>query len=415
VSATETCVRQVDAGASATSSDAETALRGALLDAAEPGAGGCTSWRVDLVGTFLLTDELVWDRAIPLHLVGPAGATARLEAVASGGPGGPVEHRILTAFGMPGAVGRVTLERLVLTGGDVSGVDEGPFSNRGGAVLATDLELVDVELIGNRADLGGAVAAFDLQATRTSFVGNVATTGLESGGAVHAGRNVTLENVTFLANQAGVGGAVWMDAAGVLDATFVTFLGNIADSLGSPGADLHRGTPTGGTAGPVTLRGVLFGGFGAALSGPSCGGEPLPGLGTGLTTVGTFVTDTSCGDAATVVAAPTFGTVPFLTGTSRLPVVVSGVDALGTVACGAGWPTVDQRGLARPQGTTCDAGAVERAAVVGPVPPAPPAPVTPPAEVVQGPVPTSVPAGDGACADGCPHLGRPAGPVLSGR
>jgi hypothetical protein len=352
--------------------------------------------------------------AIPLHLVGPEGGTARLEAVAGGGAIS-VEHRILTALGAPGAVGRVTLERLVLEGGDVSeaatAFPANPFANRGGAVLAEDLRLTDVELIGNRADIGGAVAVTArLEATRTSFVGNLAVDGSGLGGAVHAQGGVTLENVTLRANQASVGGAVWIDASRELAATFVTFVDNIADAAaGSPGADLHRG---GAGSGAVSLRGVLFGRLGAGSTGGSCGGVALPAVGSGLTTSGSFATESSCGDAATVVAAPTFGTVPFLPGTSPLPVIVSGAQALGEVACGAGWPVADQRGLARPQGATCDEGAVERPVVVpSEDPPVPPEPSSGDTsgdtlpEPLPGPVPTSVPAGDGTCADGCPGFG----------
>ena len=403
-SAVESCVREVDATGAGSPADATAALRTALLDAADAGASGCTSWHLDLAGTFIIDGPLVWTRGIPLHLVGPEGGTARLQAVPATGATS-VMHRILIAPPMAGAV---TLERLVLEGGDVSLASAGadPFANRGGAVLAVDLRLIDVELIGNRAAFGGAVAVTSrLEATRTSFVSNLAVLGAAQGGAVHALGDVTLENVTFRANQAGVGGAIWMEASGALAATFVTFVDNIADAgAGAPGADLHRG---GTGTGSVSLRGVLFGGPGAGSTGGSCGGVTLPAVGAGLTAIGSFATEPSCGAAITVVAAPEtleFGTVPFLPGAQPLPVIATGAEVLGAVACGVGWPAEDQRGLARPQGTTCDAGAVERALVVEP--PVPPQPVDPPseplAELLTGPVPTSVPAGDGTCADGCP-------------
>ena len=405
-SAVETCVREIDATGAVSPASATVALRTALFEAADAGASGCTSWRVELSGTFDIDGPLMWTRGIPLRLVGPEGATARLQAVPASGVAS-VRHRILVA---PIAVA-VTLERLVLAGGDVSlastGVDplEDLFANRGGAVLAADLQLIDVELIDNRAAFGGAVAVTSrLEATRTSFVRNRAPLGSDEGGAVHALGDITLENVTFRANQAGVGGAIWMEASGALEATFVTFVDNIGDSgVGAPGADLHRG---GTGTGSVSLRGVLFGGLGPR-SNRSCGGVALPAVGSGLTAIGSFATESSCGAAATVVAAPTFDTVDFLPGTQPLRVVASGPQALAEVACGAGWPSVDQRGLTRPQGASCDAGSVERVVVVEP--PVPPGPVDPPSEPsdepLAGPVPTSVPAGDGTCADGCPGFG----------
>ena len=391
-----TCVRSVDAVAHGVG--AEAALISAL-DAAGSGVDDddCSDWTVELTGTFVLTRHLLWNVAVPLTIVGPAGTTARIEAAAG------ARHRLLTVDTFP-AVVAVTLERLVLTGGNVAFAAVG--DDEGGAVLADDLRLVDVELIANAAVAGGAVSTVDLHAVRTSFVRNEAEFGVGQGGAVLAVGDVVLENVTFSDNVADEGGAMFLDLSaggGTLTATFVTFLDNEATVAGS-GAELHLDAA--GAAPPVTLRGVLFGGPGAGSNADACGGSyDLGGAGSGLVWTDSFATDASCG-APKVSVLPAFDTVAWLAGTSPLPRPGADSPSVDAVACGVGWPTTDQRGLARPQGDRCDAGAVERVAVTPPAPPAPdPAPSS--ASVVEGPVPTAIPAGGGACADGCRALSSP--------
>jgi hypothetical protein len=389
-------VRSIDAVAQG--AGAEAALASALGDAvAGVGVDGCSDWTVELDGTFVLTDDLVWDVAVPLTIVGPAGTAgtiARIEAAAG------AQHRLLTVA--TSRIVEVTLERLVLTGGNVA--LSGMGNDEGGAVLADDLRLIDVELIANAAVAGGAVSTVDLHAVRTSFVRNEAEFGVGQGGAVLAVGDVVLDNVTFSGNVADEGGAMFLDlSAGgaTLTATFVTFLDNEA-SVASSGADLHLDAA--GGAPPVTLRGVLFGGPGAASAVDACGGTyDLAGAGSGLVWTSSFATDASCG-APQVSVLPAFDTVAWLTGTSPLPRPGSDSPSVDAVACGAGWPTTDQRGVARPQGDACDAGAVERIAVAPPAPDPAPDPAPSSASVAEGPVPTAIPAGGGACADGCRAL-----------
>ena len=396
-------MRSVDAAAAG--AGAEAALVSALGDAvAGVGVDGCSDWTVELDGTFVLTDDLVWDVSVPLRIVGPAGTTARIEAAAG------AQHRLLTVDTFP-AVVAVTLERLVLTGGNVAFAAAG--DDEGGAVLADDLRLVDVEFTANAAVAGGAVSTIDLHAVRTSFVRNEAEFGVGQGGAVVAVGDVVLENVTFSGNVADEGGAMFLDLSvggGTLTATFVTFLGNEATVVGS-GADLDLDAA--GGAPPVTLRGVLFGGTGAGSNADACGGSyDLGGAGSGLVWTDSFATDASCG-APQVSVLPAFDTVAWLAGTSPLPRPGADSPSVDAVACGVGWPTTDQRGLTRPQGDACDAGAVERIAVAPPAPDPAPDPVPSPdpepaAEApTEGPVPTVIPAGGGACADGCRALSSP--------
>jgi hypothetical protein len=411
------CVFEVVAAEHADDADAQTALFAALVAAAGTAPVDCPELTVVLSGTFRLTESLVWVDARPLSLAGPSVSMARLEAVVAPGQTA-VTHRILDAD----TAALVTLERLVLTGGDRSKASSTPVgNNQGGAVLAEDLRLVDVELVDNEAVKGGAVSTFDLVAIRTSFVQNVATFASGEGGAFYALGDVTLENVTFLGNSASEGGAIWMDESGPLSATFVTFLDNSAGSTPG-GADLHRGVELGGTASTVTLRGVLFGGVAEGggtppkSDGPSCGGQVLSSPGV-LSWTDSLETDASCGaPVGSVIARPTFATVQFRTGTTDLPVPAGDWQGKDAVTCPvSGLPTTDQRGVARPQGDACDVGSVERnvTQVLSPPPPPPPPPPTTSDDTdsevpaVVPPVPTSVPAGGGGCADGCQ---APSGP-----
>lgn len=389
------CRAVVDPGA-----DPQAALRSALTQA--PGAAAadrCGDWTIELTGTFVLTQELVWATDLPLRLVGPASGTARLEATGS--------HRILRVA----TDSRVTLERLVLAGGDVSLAGAAPVgADEGGAVRARDLRLMDVELTGNAAVAGGAVSTIDLEAIRTTFVANQAEFVLGDGGAVLATGDVVLENVTFLQNLARSGGAMWLDLSeGSLAATFVTFLDN-ASSDADGGADLHLLADFPSTT-VVTLRGVLFGGVrGGAVpersEGPSCTGDVgILVARAGFAWTDSFAVDTSCGGpAGSIIARPTFATVAARTGMSALPAPIEGSETIDRVTCGAGWPGTDQRGTSRPQGAArrCDAGAVERDVVVVAGRTQDPTPTEEAAEpgVVSGPTPTSIPAGGGACALG---------------
>ena len=391
------------------------ALRAAFASAqADATTAACVTWEMRLSGTYTVAPAdgpLVHGGAVTLRVVGPAGGAATITASGSG-------TRLIDASDG----GRLVLARLVLTGGAVEGVPGGVGGdNLGGAVRADVVHLLDSVLEGNSAVGGGAVHAREVLAERVAFVDNAALTGPAQGGAIRATEKVTLINVTLADNLAAQGGAVWLPATGTLDATFVTFRGNEV-SEAFAGADLHLGL-TG--SGSVRLRGVLFAGVDDFSDGPSCGGVALSASGMTLEVDGSFevvddVLDLSCDEAAPIVGPLTLTTVPFLGGAAALPVADGGPAALGAVACGAGWPADDQRGVARPQGTTCDAGAVER--IVTSTPPEPPEPPgtdpddDPPVtsgsadagaepsgeEVVGGPVPTSVPAGDGACADdGC--------------
>ena len=416
---TPSCGISIDASTYAGPKQAGDALIDQVFDA-DP--GGCAQWQVDLSGTFHLDRTLLWDFEEPLVIAGPDGdgTAAHLQAIPFGAAV-LVTHRIVTAEppDVPDAtVGPVTLRRIVVTGG---AVQSGVTDNAGGAVLADVVHLVDSAFEDNTAATGGAVSARTVHAERVSFVNNRAITGTAVGGAIRATEHVELENVTLRDNAASSGGAIWLPTAATFTATFVTFVDNAADT----GAHLLRALEGDG---PVTLRGVLFGSVDAATAGTACGGGEFPAAGAGLSMVATFATDGTCGDAVVVPDLVEVSSVPFLAGASALPVFDATSSAIAEVECADGLPDVDQRGVARPQGERCDAGAVEREVTVTVMtldpddpdePPAaelpePPAPGDVPAEDEgwSALVPRRVPAGDGTCADGCPAFTvPPVGPV----
>jgi hypothetical protein len=199
-------------------------------------------------------------------------------------------------------------------------------------------------------------------------------------------------------------------------ATFVTFLDNAAGD----GADLYLSADELDDL-PISLRGVLFGGVGAGFQ-LSCGGGRFGTTVSGLTRMASLATDMSCGGPEdSVIARPSYGTVPFITGATDLPVPEGRWAGRDAVICGEGWPEMDQRAVERPQGEeqTCDAGAVERLAEderhdgdeggdeeEDYDPETDPDSVPPPghnlpAKTPTEPIPTSIPAGGGGCVSGC--------------
>jgi hypothetical protein len=199
---------------------------------------------------------------------------------------------------------------------------------------------------------------------------------------------------------------------GALVATFVTFLGNDARASGS-GADLHLDPGLGPTApASVTLRGVVFAGTAPPAVTACGGGYDFRGA----TVTASFEVDSgataSCGAhlLGAAVFDPAVDRVAFRTGMTALHLPPAASPLVDAVPCGVGWPDEDQRGVGRPQGALerCDAGAVEREVsgtrvkvetqtenqTEGAQLEAPPV----------MPIPTSIPAGGGACADGCAAL-----------
>lgn len=218
------------------------------------------------------------------------------------------------------------------------------------------LTVVDSVLNGNSAkQAGGAIANYGtLTVLRSAFVGNASGS---AGSAIFSSGPATVRNSTFVTNSPAA-----VANAGSLTVTSSTFLANAKGAISTPASSPHAAVS------------------GTALSGGGCSGPILDS--------GHNVEDgTSCGfTAATSMSStdPKLGTLANnggptptvlpLAGSPLLDAIPAGTD--GLCPTGAGAPATDQRGVARPQGTACDIGAVEVA--VTPVDPPVDPPVTPP-------------------------------------
>ena len=228
----------------------------------------------------------------------------------------------------------------------------GTFGGQGGGVFSNDpLTLSDSTLSGNRALATGAgfpgqggglfVNATPATVTNVTVSGNTTDTGTSfpgQGGGIFVNDETTLAGVTVTGNQAdqggaGEGGGIFYND--VMTARGVIVSGNFVgttpsecfdnDTLVSQGGNLERGSDCGFTG-----------------AGDQSGTDPLLGA---LTDNG-GPTDTH----ALGAGSPAIDRGP-----------------------AAGCPATDQRGVSRPQGPACDAGAFEVAVPTAPVPPVPPA------------------------------------------
>lgn len=253
--------------------------------------------------------------------------------------------------------GSLTVQRTTVSGNGLGG------AQYGGIQVAVDLEppsaivvaLDEVEVSGNHAAVdGGALAVTATSDNPAAPIPQItiedstlsANTTDGRGGAVYAALGaITVTNSTISANASGAGaGSLDVDAEPVTlrHATVVDSSGLFTDEIEAPALDAFAsivGTVTDAT-------------FDCAL-----GAAP--------TVVSTVTGDATCGGT---VADPQLGPLGDNGGPTptRLPAATSPAGGLvALAACTV--VTTDQRGVARPQGAACDAGAVEFAESPGPV------------------------------------------------
>jgi hypothetical protein len=189
--------------------------------------------------------------------------------------------------------------------------------------------------------------------TRSTFAGNTATGAGGQGGAVHlATGELRVDNATVTANTASVaGGGVFVDTADV-HLRHATIAGNTAPTAAnvSAGAELHAFAS-------IVAAGAGGGADCVVSAGTTSGGYNVSG-------------DASCGFAGTgdksAAGDPLLGPLQDNGGLTATRVPAAGspaVDIVPAAACTVF--TSDQRGLARPQGEGCEAGAAELAAESG--------------------------------------------------
>jgi hypothetical protein len=228
-----------------------------------------------------------------------------------------------------------TIENSRLSGNSVTGTGNqgfggGIFSVGGGA--NTVLSLVNTTLSGNTASSQGG--------------------GLWSGN----GLTVNITNSTIFGNQAisadgsGIGGGI-MRTGGTINITNSTIANN---SAGFEGGGIVGGTAT--TITNVIIANNTANNGGNSIIKNNCL-DALTNGGNNLQFAANNPNDTECG-AGIPIADPLLASLANNGGSTETVALLPGspaIDAANNAAC----PATDQRGVARPQGGTCDLGAFE--------------------------------------------------------
>ena len=245
-----------------------------------------------------------------------------------------------------------------------AGRADGPVTDvgLGGAIDAwAQLTVADSTFTANRALEGGAIKAVHLEAGLTAVVGSTFSenAAASQGGAILlTGGTLDVTNSTFTANHAASGAAIHLyDGTGHL--TGSTVAGNVDSDMGAILSDL----------GTTTLRNMLITGNAAAHDGncASYTGNAFLDGGGNLTFGDRGCPGTvSSGDPGLLPLADNGGP----TQTMALGLGSAAIDAGDDTICAApvgapgyGGGGKDQRGVARPKGAHCDAGASEYVAL----------------------------------------------------
>lgn len=221
-------------------------------------------------------------------------------------------------------------------GGANSAYDDGG----GLAVTRGDLTLRDSSVLGNKAENAAGVVAINVVVINSTIANNVARSGEEGGGIF--GETVTLINSTVSGNTGGPGSGVY--SRGPLVMVYSTVAGN------ANGAQVQ------------TFGGDLTS-FGSVVAYTGTSNCVIDGE---TTSTYSYDDDGTCGftDITDVSngSDPLLGTLADNGGATwtRLPGALGDplVDQIPAASCDA-TVTTDQRGVARPEGTGCDIGAVE--------------------------------------------------------
>jgi hypothetical protein len=277
----------------------------------------------------------VTDSTIAVNLAGDAG-----EGDFGGGGGG--------GFGGGGGPGG--------NSGLGEGGDGGTGGRGGGISATTNVNVSGSLLAGDVAGNGGAGGS------GTNISGDGGSGG--PGGAIYAGGAASIVNSTLALSATGTGagaggsGALGMPgpggSGGAVFAVATLTLNHDTIARNATGLGWASVAPAGVGAvralGPATLANSIV----AANSGGNCAG-PIADGGHDIS-----FPDPSCPGAG---ADPRLVPLADNGGPTRTLALQDGSAAIDAVpAAGAGCPAVDQRGLARPQGAGCDAGAFELAA-----------------------------------------------------
>jgi beta-glucanase (GH16 family) len=262
--------------------------------------------------------------------------------------------------------GTLNLERSVVTA-NVVGANANDFWKGGGGIYSggnSTLNIIDSTVSNNRTTLvdGGGIYAFfnaSVRIENSTISGNIAG---NVGGGVRMLGNATIVNSTLSGNSANAwyGGALF-HTDGVTNLVNSTVTANRAPSFGN--AALFVGTFTAANASLNITNSIVSDNF--DLDGNPGTGCFVAPFGSGAVTLmsggGNIFGDATCAPMASDGVVPTAGLGPLTAngGPTLTHAPMDGSAALD-VAITSSCPATDQRGVARPQGPGCDAGAVER-------------------------------------------------------
>ena len=289
------------------------------------------------------------------------GGTDRV-LVVNAGADVTVEHVTLTngyGFQLAGCVlnnGTLTLDHSTVTGCTMT-TDAGDFWQGGAGIYNGDgatLNLFDSTVSGNTSGwAGGGIFSFFGSTTNVTRSTISANTSADVGGGLRLLGNASFVNSTISGNTA----AAWHGAAlfltdGVADVAHTTIIGNTG-----PGGTAAVFV---GTFGPTSATLNLQNSIVAANADSGCFLAPFGAGAVAINSLGGNVfTDSSCFPvgADQVVGAALVDALADNGGPTFTHALLPGSPAIDA-AIGS-CPVTDQRGVARPRGTACDAGAVE--------------------------------------------------------
>jgi CSLREA domain-containing protein len=288
------------------------------------------------------------------------------------------------------------IERVTITGGRTLDGSPGLDGGGGGGILNRgDLTVTESVIAGNATGNGGDAVCMNCNAGSAGSGGGIQNIGRSQQMQRHG--SLTLRETTISANSTGDGGdsegpAGFAGAGGEgggletlapLSVVNATIVGNRTGSSGTA-ANVIPNSDGGGvlTAGASTFTNVTIAGNQTGRAGVAGGISHVNGT---LTLTSTLVASNSAPNCSGTVGDGG-GNLAYPPATSDCPagfnpgnpllgalgdhggatptVVPSAGSAAANAASGAACPDTDQRGIARPIGTGCDIGAVERAVPV---------------------------------------------------
>jgi hypothetical protein len=276
----------------------------------------------------------------------------------SGGVSGNAGGVFADAFAMPTTIARTTISGNTTGPGGAGGSGTAGAGGLAGGIYGagTQLTITDSTISGNATGNGGSAQQ------------NPAPGGRGGGLAFESGQPLSVTNVTIAGNSTGAGGdalagftagagsgsgaGAYLGSSGAMTFRHVTVAGN---QSGQGGVGVSNGGPGNGggvhaVAGTLNVAATVFAGNGPGNCSTVAGGTLADG-GHNIS-----FPDATCPGG---VADPLLGALAANGGATQTMALSAGSAAIDIVPADASCPAADQRGVARPVGAACDAGAFE--------------------------------------------------------